>query len=85
MRLKGVFLEPAEDEEETRHGRQDDDLRHRAGDRGVALDRQRRALRHVADPAEKAELWPRIVADHAHYAGYQAKTERDIPVVVLEP
>jgi deazaflavin-dependent oxidoreductase (nitroreductase family) len=40
---------------------------------------------HVADPDEKAELWPRIVADHAHYAGYQAKTERDIPVVVLEP
>ena len=40
---------------------------------------------HVADAVEKAELWPRIVADHAHYAGYQAKTERDIPVVVLEP
>jgi deazaflavin-dependent oxidoreductase (nitroreductase family) len=40
---------------------------------------------HVADAAEKADLWPRIVADHAHYAGYQAKTERDIPVVVLEP
>jgi deazaflavin-dependent oxidoreductase (nitroreductase family) len=40
---------------------------------------------HVAEPAEKAELWPRIVADHANYAAYQAKTERDIPVVVLEP
>ncbi len=40
---------------------------------------------HVADATEKAELWPRIVADHANYAGYQAKTERDIPVVVLEP
>jgi deazaflavin-dependent oxidoreductase (nitroreductase family) len=40
---------------------------------------------HVADAAEKADLWPRIVADHGHYAGYQAKTERDIPVVVLEP
>jgi hypothetical protein len=40
---------------------------------------------HVADPAEKADLWPRIVADHANYAGYQSKTERDIPVVVLEP
>jgi deazaflavin-dependent oxidoreductase (nitroreductase family) len=39
---------------------------------------------HVADATEKAELWPRIVADHANYAGYQAKTERDIPVVVLE-
>jgi deazaflavin-dependent oxidoreductase (nitroreductase family) len=40
---------------------------------------------HVADAAEKAVLWPRIVADHDNYAGYQRKTERDIPVVVLEP
>jgi deazaflavin-dependent oxidoreductase (nitroreductase family) len=40
---------------------------------------------HVADAAEKADLWPRIVADHANYAGYQSKTARDIPVVVLEP
>jgi deazaflavin-dependent oxidoreductase (nitroreductase family) len=40
---------------------------------------------HVADATEKADLWPRIVADHANYAGYQAKTDRDIPVVVLEP
>jgi deazaflavin-dependent oxidoreductase (nitroreductase family) len=39
----------------------------------------------IADPDEKAKLWPRIVADHDNYAGYQAKTERDIPVVVLEP
>jgi deazaflavin-dependent oxidoreductase (nitroreductase family) len=39
----------------------------------------------IADPVEKAKLWPRIVADHDNYAGYQAKTERDIPVVVLEP
>jgi deazaflavin-dependent oxidoreductase (nitroreductase family) len=40
---------------------------------------------HVADATEKAALWPRIVADHANYAGYQAKTDREIPVVVLEP
>jgi deazaflavin-dependent oxidoreductase (nitroreductase family) len=40
---------------------------------------------HVADATEKAELWPRIVADHGNYADYQAKTDRDIPVVVLEP
>ena len=39
----------------------------------------------VAEPAEKAALWPRIVADHGHYGGYQNKTDRDIPVVVLEP
>jgi deazaflavin-dependent oxidoreductase (nitroreductase family) len=39
----------------------------------------------VADTDEKARLWPRIVADHANYESYQRKTERDIPVVVLEP
>lgn len=39
----------------------------------------------VADATEKAELWPRIVADHDNYAAYQRKTTRDIPVVVLEP
>ena len=39
----------------------------------------------VVDAAEKAELWPRIVADHANYASYQGKTTRDIPVVVLDP
>ena len=39
----------------------------------------------VADAAERADLWPRIVADHANYGSYQAKTEREIPVVVLDP
>ena len=39
----------------------------------------------VADAAEKADLWPKIIADHDNYAGYQAKTDRDIPVVVLTP
>lgn len=40
---------------------------------------------HVADATERANLWPRIIADHANYGGYQAKTDREIPVVVLEP
>jgi deazaflavin-dependent oxidoreductase (nitroreductase family) len=39
----------------------------------------------IADTAEKAELWPKIIADHHNYAGYQAKTDRDIPVIVLTP
>jgi deazaflavin-dependent oxidoreductase (nitroreductase family) len=39
----------------------------------------------IADPAEKAQLWSRIVDGHAHYGRYQTKTDRDIPVVVLEP
>ena len=39
----------------------------------------------VATAEERAELWPRIVTDHANYGGYQTKTDREIPVVLLEP
>lgn len=39
----------------------------------------------VATPEEKAELWPRVTAQYKGYAGYQEKTERDIPLVLLEP
>lgn len=39
----------------------------------------------TASAEEKAELWPQIVAAYQGYGGYQAKTERDIPVVVAEP
>lgn len=39
----------------------------------------------IATPEEKAELWPRLTADHKNYAGYQSKTQRDIPLVLLTP
>ncbi len=39
----------------------------------------------VADADERARLWPQIIAEHRNYADYQTKTEREIPVVVLEP
>jgi deazaflavin-dependent oxidoreductase (nitroreductase family) len=39
----------------------------------------------VADAAERQRLWPRITSDHRNYAGYQKKTQREIPVVLLEP
>ncbi len=39
----------------------------------------------VATPAERARLWPRVTADHKNYADYQTKTEREIPLVLLEP
>lgn len=39
----------------------------------------------TADAAEKAELWPRIVEAYKGYAGYQQRTDRDIPVVICEP
>lgn len=39
----------------------------------------------IASPEERAELWPKVTADHKNYAGYQTKTEREIPLVLLEP
>lgn len=39
----------------------------------------------TATPAEKVELWPKVVAAYAGYAGYQRRTQRDIPVVICEP
>ncbi len=39
----------------------------------------------TASQAEKAQLWPDIVAAYKGYAGYQERTERDIPVVICEP
>ena len=39
----------------------------------------------IATPEEKAELWPRLTADHKNYASYQSKTQRDIPLVLLAP
>jgi deazaflavin-dependent oxidoreductase (nitroreductase family) len=39
----------------------------------------------TATPEEKAELWSSIVAASKAYAKAQAKTDRDIPVVILTP
>ena len=39
----------------------------------------------TADSATRARLWPLITADHSNYAGYQRKTNREIPVVLLHP
>jgi deazaflavin-dependent oxidoreductase (nitroreductase family) len=39
----------------------------------------------VADAEEKEALWPDVVAAYKGYAEYQTKTERDIPLVILEP
>ena len=34
---------------------------------------------------EKAALWPKLVGMYSSYADYQARTTRDIPVVILTP
>jgi F420H(2)-dependent quinone reductase len=39
----------------------------------------------TASPDEKREWWPRLTAVWPAYDDYQARTERDIPVIILEP
>jgi deazaflavin-dependent oxidoreductase (nitroreductase family) len=46
---------------------------------------RRRMRARVASPEERARLWPLVTADHKNYAGYQTKTAREIPLVLLEP
>lgn len=43
---------------------------------------ERRA--RIATTEERAALWPVITGSYKGYAGYQARTEREIPVVFLE-
>ena len=52
----------------------------------VELGSERKRMRaHTASAAEKAVLWPRLVEMYRDYDDYQARTEREIPVVVLAP
>jgi deazaflavin-dependent oxidoreductase (nitroreductase family) len=39
----------------------------------------------VATADERAELWPRVVEAYKGYGQYQTRTEREIPLVILEP
>jgi deazaflavin-dependent oxidoreductase (nitroreductase family) len=45
----------------------------------------RRYRAHTAGADEKRALWPRLCAIYPDYADYQARTDRDIPVVLLDP
>ena len=39
----------------------------------------------VATAEERARMWPIITSKHKNYAGYQKKTDREIPLVLLTP
>lgn len=39
----------------------------------------------VATPEERNRLWPKAVATYSGYRGYQERTAREIPLVILEP
>lgn len=41
-------------------------------------------MARIADADTRARLWPQITAKYRNYAGYQQKTSREIPVVILE-
>jgi deazaflavin-dependent oxidoreductase (nitroreductase family) len=44
-----------------------------------------RARARTATPEEKRELWPIMTKEWPDYDNYQTKTDRDIPLVVVEP
>ena len=46
---------------------------------------RKRMIARTASPERRAELWPRLVAIYRDYDAYQRRTERQIPVVELEP
>ncbi len=50
----------------------------------VGPTRHRVRAREAADP-ERQRLWTGMVQLYAGYGGYQARTTRRIPVVILEP
>lgn len=44
----------------------------------------RRPMRaRIATPQERARMWPQITDRHRNYAGYQKRTDREIPLVLL--
>ena len=49
------------------------------GASGVAM------LASIASSEERDRLWPIVVDEQARYGGYQENTEREIPLVLLEP
>ena len=52
----------------------------------VEIGRETRPVRaRTADAGERARLWPMLVEHYPAFANYQARTEREIPVVILSP
>jgi F420H(2)-dependent quinone reductase len=55
-------------------------------DATVQVGSERRPIRaRVASEQERKRLWPMVVQKYSGYAAYQQRTERRIPLVILEP
>jgi F420H(2)-dependent quinone reductase len=54
-------------------------------DTTVQVGREHRPVHaRVATPEERERLWPRVVDNYGGYAEYQKRTDRQIPLVILE-
>ncbi|HVE95034.1 MAG TPA: nitroreductase family deazaflavin-dependent oxidoreductase [Acidimicrobiales bacterium] len=51
----------------------------------VGFGKNQRMTARTANAEERADLWPKITERYKGYADYQTKTDREIPVVILEP
>ena len=49
------------------------------------LAERRPVVARTADAAERARWWRKAVATYTDYASYQARTDREIPIVMLSP
>jgi F420H(2)-dependent quinone reductase len=55
-------------------------------DTTIQVGHTRRAVHaRVANPDERKRLWPKVVELYSGYADYQRRTDREIPLVILEP
>jgi deazaflavin-dependent oxidoreductase (nitroreductase family) len=52
----------------------------------VQIGDEKRSMRaETATREQKAKYWPRLIAVYPPYQAYQARTDRDLPVVILRP
>jgi deazaflavin-dependent oxidoreductase (nitroreductase family) len=55
-----------------------------AVDVAVGSEPKRPMRARIAEPDERARLWPQVVAKYKGYGNYHTKTNREIPLVLLE-
>ena len=48
-------------------------------------DKQIKVTAEIAGPEKKSELWTQLVEVAPNFAGYQKRTSREIPMVILRP
>jgi F420H(2)-dependent quinone reductase len=48
-------------------------------------DKHIKVTAEIVGPEKKSELWARLVAVAPNFAGYQKRTSREIPMVILRP